>query len=234
MADWLSALGARPAGELTCFVCPIVEASDDQRIQEIIDALEVRPEITGLCSPHASRLVELAGKEPRRATAVLEALARHAANRLAGRSTGHRRRQRVDWLTLLVPWIGPTHAPAPLAECDLCVELVRDERRVVSSLALALTDDRMRAQLEAVSLPCRTHLRQVLAGARPEVQSWARNWTLRELDQLTAQLNDYVWKCDWNRRDEPRGDEQLAPLRALQLLAGSSRVAAWRPRDPKV
>lgn len=237
-AEWLKRLRSRKRGDQSCFVCRVVEACDDRGLHALLVAVPEVPEhareITELCSHHASRLVDLSGGEPLRIAAtgtILSAQADRARLRLAEWRVRREGGFPVPrWLGRLA-WM-PRRSAERIRQsaCRPCRQLERDERAAIASLSLALDEADVRAELRNAELPCWSHLQQIRAAAPPRSAAWVGEWTLRQLDQLTAQLNDYIRKCDWNHRDEPHGAEQISPLQALHLLAGAPMLAPWRAR----
>lgn len=109
------------------------------------------------------------------------------------------------------------------APCPACRQA--DEREILYLDALLEhlpADDGFREQFRASDGLCLPHLRRALARvrARPTFQALV-DGQRHIWQRLAGELEEQIRKSDWRFRDEPRGDESGAWLRALAALAGA-------------
>ena len=78
-----------------------------------------------------------------------------------------------------------------------------------------------RAVEVAIDGLCWSHIREIMTTAPPGAVRLWRQDTAQRFEALADELRDYLHKCDWNFRHEPRGAEQDSWLRALHLLGGT-------------
>ncbi|MBI4561046.1 MAG: hypothetical protein HY724_03295 [Candidatus Rokubacteria bacterium] len=69
---------------------------------------------------------------------------------------------------------------------------------------------------------CVGHFLQAKEFAPCEVLRDLADLQVRKLRLLEGQLREYLRKCDWTHRDEPRGEEQGAWRRAIEHYGGSA------------
>jgi hypothetical protein len=191
-----------------CAVCRAGRAAAATAVERLPGA---PPGPIELCAPHAWLAVERVGAEAVRARLVpgLE----HLAERVAGAgeeiaraaplalgpfelSTPAARRARAELARRLGPGRG----------CAVCAAQVAAEEAAVDSVDGAM---------------CRVH---VLLAARAGGAQGALTLALSDGERgwrsVVADLDEYIRKNDYRFRDEPRGDEQRAPWRAVALVAG--------------
>jgi len=86
----------------------------------------------------------------------------------------------------------------------------------LAELALACSD---RATPEGAAL-CVPHLALVFRVAPPEKAAALARREIRACQRLREELAEYIRKQDYRFREEPRGVEEMSPLRALAIVAG--------------
>lgn len=153
-----------------------------------------------LCSPHAWRAVELVGVEAVRAR--LRPALEHLLERIEGVEGDLARAAPVALgpVELTLPWVRRLRGElavrlAPGGGCAVCAAQLVGE-----------------VQVDARGPVCRPHLRGPNTGA---LDRWR---------EIVADLDEYIRKNDYRFRDEPRGDEQRAPWRAVAAAAGARSV----------
>jgi hypothetical protein len=111
------------------------------------------------------------------------------------------------------------------ARCPACEAETDAERRYVSGLLRCLRDAAFRDAFQRSAGLCLPHFRHTLAQARHDEQITALVQTqMAAWEALHAALGEYIRLQDYRFRDEPRGDEQQAPLRAIQMIAGADGI----------
>ncbi len=124
--------------------------------------------------------------------------------------------------------------PRPGAECPVCVHVAQGSAAELRELARALgdTDERVRRAYEESNGLCLPHLAALLAIApespeRDEIVARIE----RTVSELRAELREFDRKRAWDKRHEPKGDEQTAWLRAALVLGGAYEALAAEARD---
>jgi hypothetical protein len=120
-------------------------------------------------------------------------------------------------------------ALAPQAACPACDAEADAERRTIAALLRELRAPDFLAAYGASDGLCLPHFRRALAEARRDEQITALVQTqLAAWRALHAGLSEYIRLQDYRFRDEPRGDEQRAPARAIDAIAGAKGRANGR------
>jgi hypothetical protein len=113
-------------------------------------------------------------------------------------------------------------ALAPQAACPACDAAADAKRRVTAALLRELREPAVAAAYRASDGLCLPHFRRALAEARHDEQITALVQTqLAAWRALHAGLSEYIRLQDYRFRDQPRGDEQRAPGRAIAAIAGA-------------
>lgn len=109
----------------------------------------------------------------------------------------------------------------PQASCPACDAAADAERRFIGALLKYLREEPFVAIYRQSSGLCLPHFSRTLAQARFDdqiavlVQTQLTIWR-----DLHAALGEYIRLQDYRFRDEPRGEEQQAPRRAIRIVAG--------------
>ena len=112
---------------------------------------------------------------------------------------------------------------APAAPCPACRQADEREALYLDALLAHLpADEPFRDLFRASDGLCLPHVRQALARVRGRAAFQALVEAQRAIWQrLAGELEEQIRKTDWRYRDEPRGDESGAWLRALATLSGA-------------
>jgi hypothetical protein len=122
-------------------------------------------------------------------------------------SRGKREKQRFDILKRQKP-------------CPLC-ETIEFYEKYASRVAVQLLSEAQYRDLYRKSTGlCRDHLLQVLELATPELEDFLLDEYSSRLDELSAEFQEYFRKLDYKNAAEPRGAEQDAWKRAVNLIHG--------------
>lgn len=150
------------------------------------------------------RLLENAGYQ-----APAASLSRRAKNALDGRRPPPAN-------TRLVAELGPQ------AACPACAQARTTEEVLIATLIEGLLgDDGLLPAYQSSQGLCLRHFRQALAEARnPAVFEALVGAQRAKWERLVEQLSEIVRKEDYRFRDEPRGEEIGASLRAIAALCG--------------
>ncbi len=110
----------------------------------------------------------------------------------------------------------------PQAPCPVCVHAETTEQVLISTLVKELIgEDGLLAAFQASEGLCLHHLQQALAQTPDAAVFDALMSVQREIWQrLVEQLAELIRKEDYRFRNEPRGEETGASLRALAILSG--------------
>jgi hypothetical protein len=112
------------------------------------------------------------------------------------------------------------------ARCPACDAQSDAERRYTSGLLRCLRDESFREAFRAGAVVCLPHFRHLLAQARHDEQITTLVQTqLAAWETLHAALGEYIRLQDYRFRQEPRGEEQQAPFRSIQAIAGADGIA---------
>ena len=171
-----------------------------------------------LCPAHAKEVVRRGGTIA--IGPVWLGLAREA---LAGMALQARAAAKPGQRGLVPRWPhrgAPAGRSATAASCPACnaTETLTDE--ALDRLLAALAEPRGRERYRASGGMCQTHLRAALERAPLPALRLLVEVQMGRLYHLDAELADYFHKSDYKHRDEPRGREQTAWLRAIALLVG--------------
>ncbi|MCL5075775.1 MAG: DUF6062 family protein [Chloroflexi bacterium] len=105
--------------------------------------------------------------------------------------------------------------------CPICDRLREDELEQTVRFREALSIEGQANSLQQGHALCLPHLRLTLSD-QPLMVDKALIWSyLTRIEELSSQLREYIRKHDWRFRDEPRGEEQMAWFRAIELFVGS-------------
>ncbi|MGH2894458.1 MAG: hypothetical protein ACRDPM_14520 [Solirubrobacteraceae bacterium] len=182
--------------------------------------------------PCAAHLHDLAGEDPaaarvlidrKRATTItgLQQLLDHLA--AVPPPTGRRRRRRDEEPPQPVDTLTPNH------QCPACRARGVAEARQRDLLAAALELGSIRRLYEASHGLCVRHCRQRQPEAVARVAHRVVNARVAVLDWEVQEVSrKYAWAC----RDEPKGPEQNAWLRALGQIDGRVLLGGPAPSDP--
>jgi len=110
----------------------------------------------------------------------------------------------------------------PQAPCPACAQAETTEEVLIATLVEGLLgDDGLLPAYRASEGMCLKHFRQALSEARsPAVFEALVDVQRTKWQQLVEQLSEIVRKEDYRFRDEPRGEEVGASLRAIAALCG--------------
>lgn len=114
---------------------------------------------------------------------------------------------------------------APQAPCPACVEAETMEDIHLSTLIENLLGENgLLAAYQSSDGLCLPHFRQALARVRGEAVFDALVNAQRAIwERLVGHLSEIIRKSDYRFRDEPRGEESGASLRAIAALSGARR-----------
>ena len=165
-----------------------------------------------LCAPHGWRGVERVGAEAVRAR-VRPGL-EHLVERI----------ERADFGAVAPVVVGPVELTLPgarRARGELALRLAPGRGCAVCAAQLAAEEEAIGGP--EVGVVCRPHLMTALrvqgaltpALSQGEREAWAA---------IVADLDEYIRKNDYRFRDEPRGEEQRSPWRAVAMVAGARDV----------
>lgn len=212
-----------------CSICTLLAEAEEEALGQLLDAgrdpderSQPLPAGGGLCARHAWRLDRLAAGSDAASTLYRE-LARRALDELetlAARLAREPERRRAGLVRRLAGVRQPA-AQLSAARCPACAGREDHERRLVAALAGALGDDGFRHDLGRSDGLCLPHLRRVLARSDRTGVSVLADLHRRRLAALDRELQDYIRKCDWSHRHEPKGEEQTAWIRAIARFSGN-------------
>lgn len=115
----------------------------------------------------------------------------------------------------------PAGRLAPQVECPACEEQRLAEERYLTVCLEQMGNQQFRARYEQSEGICLPHLRQALArNGQGERLATLVAVELEKLAALRAELAEYVRKNDYRFQYEPKGEEQLAPQRAIRKFGG--------------
>lgn len=187
-----------PAAEDECAACGVGRAAAAAAIGRLGGA---PPGPLELCAPHAWRAVHHAGAHAVRARLV--PLLDHLAERVEA--------AREELARAMPLALGPFEIATPAAR-RARVELAR---RLGPGQGCAVCAAQVAAEENAPPSArlCRAHILTWPAAvpSREEVSVWRG---------IVADLDEYIRKNDYRFRDEPRGEEQRSPWRAVAMVAG--------------
>ena len=111
---------------------------------------------------------------------------------------------------------------APQSKCPVCAQAETMESIYLSTLVENLVGEGgLLAAYETSDGLCLSHFRQALTRVRDETVFEALMNTQRAIwERLVGHLSEVIRKSDYRFRDEPRGEENGAWLRAIAALAG--------------
>jgi hypothetical protein len=214
-----------------CPVCALVGRAVDRHLVayavEGVNDLEIRARLRasrGYCNRHAHRFWE-AVRHPFGAALIYQDVIINLIRALeAADPTAASPLERL-MTTLGAPRsraAADAAALAPQAACPACAAEADAERRTVAALLRELREADFLAAYQASDGLCLSHFRRALAEARRDEQLTALVQTqLVAWRALHADLTEYIRLQDYRFRDEPRGDEQRAPARAIDAVAGA-------------
>jgi hypothetical protein len=112
---------------------------------------------------------------------------------------------------------------APQAACPACVEADKMESIYLNALVENLMgDDGLLADYQASDGLCLPHFRQALTRVRDEqVYDALMNAQQALWERLVGHLSEIIRKSDYRFKDEPRGEESGAWLRATSAISGN-------------
>jgi hypothetical protein len=112
---------------------------------------------------------------------------------------------------------------APQAACPACVEADKMESIYLNALVENLMgDDGLLADYQASDGLCLPHFRQALTRVRDEqVYDALMNAQQALWERLVGHLSEIIRKSDYRFKDEPRGEESGAWLRATSTISGN-------------
>ena len=198
-----------------CGFCRLRAKRDDRAVWVLLyegrQEPDVRREVVaagGFCAHHTDRLLRVALRDDLTA-GLAELFELVIATVRVEPAAGGRRRARH----------GRAH------RCPLCRQSDEGEGRMASFFATRLADSEdARDRYRKGDGFCTPHVRLVCAHANDPEAAFLRDDLDRRLAATAAGLREYRRKRDYTARDEPPGDERLAPARAAQLLARSVRA----------
>jgi hypothetical protein len=89
----------------------------------------------------------------------------------------------------------------------------------------AMTGNRWRALYESSDGLCLAHLRFALSDAHhPNATAFLLRVEREKIASLLAEVQEYLRKCDYRFKDEPKGSEQDSWVRALAKFVGTQEV----------
>jgi len=125
------------------------------------------------------------------------------------------------------------------ATCPACARLdLFFEQHFVATLVAHLGEEAFREGFRLSFGLCLPHLYQAIASHRDHPNlPVLLDLELQKLSSLRGELNEYLRKLDYRCLAEPRGDEQTAWRRVIELFAGKPQVfgpdrASGAVRDP--
>ena len=109
------------------------------------------------------------------------------------------------------------------AHCPLCQAAAEAAESKIDILLEELANDSfLDAYVSSAGLLCRPHLLVALAKDPAEaIVGPLLEKHLRVLDADAAELDEYLRKKDYRFSDEPKGAEQVAPLRTIETFVGT-------------
>lgn len=226
--------------------CPVCRLKDeavrrhlDGLLWESVNDTGVRHDIRaarGLCQQHAWQLVE--GGSSLGAVIIMHDVMQTvlrilSAARFQPAAPSLRRRAR-DVLSPGNPAPANVDLVAelgPQARCPTCLHAETTERVLVDTLVEGLSDqDGLLTAFRASEGLCLHHFRQALTRAHTAAIFEMLTAVQRDIWQRTLdQLGEIIRKEDYRFRDEPRGAETGASLRAIATLSGPQIVTVRQP-----
>jgi hypothetical protein len=220
-------------GESGCALCTLVSRSLTRYISSLLyESVNSPParqrlrDSLGLCASH-NELV----REARSASGAA-IIQRDLLKTLSTRLANNEQSGTSGWLEDLFrpPKANRGGTLTPEQLCPACVAAEERERDYVDVLLTSLDDAEMLAALRASAGLCAPHLRMALSRARGAQAERIKAEQLVIWQRLIAELDEFIRKLDYRFTHEGMGAEGDAWDRALDLVAGKTRVMGSRVR----
>ncbi|MCL5074224.1 MAG: DUF6062 family protein [Chloroflexi bacterium] len=117
----------------------------------------------------------------------------------------------------------------PSGTCPACENVATTARWGLRNLLLSLEDAEIAELYHHSSGLCMRHLWMALEIDEEAVLKEIVRDQIARLESLERELEDYFHKTNYRFRHEPRGEEQTAWLRAVELFAGQRPPLSERP-----
>jgi hypothetical protein len=202
-----------------CPICTVVAGCSDKYIRWFLmenysqASTLINLSEGGFCRDHAYKI---AGLSTHQLSVTYEFIVKDLANKTAKArenhpdkipSRGKREKQRFDVLKRQKP-------------CPLC-DTIAFYEKYAGRVALQLLSEAQYKDLFQKSTGfCRDHLLQVLELATPELEDFLLDDYRSRLEKLSAEFQEYFRKMEYRDASEPRGTEQDAWKRAINLIHG--------------
>ena len=111
--------------------------------------------------------------------------------------------------------------PAPTGTCRACTLRSQKEAGYCAALAALVSEKSLDRNRPTSSLICLPHLRRTLELVPADTAIALVYQTIGAVQQLRADLAEYIRKHDYRFQAEPKGAEQAAPVRVLAFVAGA-------------
>jgi len=214
-------------GDIECLIClQAMEGVDEFLIRlgaegEASPAIMTRLEgAYGLCQRHSWQLVRVG--HPDQLSALYQHLLRTTITRLEAahevlnlprrglQAKTSRRRRLLAARNLLRPR-GP---------CPACVHQAGVVRQAIEHLVTAVSMNPPQREGHDLPMLCMSHFFRAVGSADRDTALVLLQAQRRVLQKLAEELGEYARKLDYRFRDEPKGEEQTAWLRAVRLFTG--------------
>ncbi|NPV53738.1 MAG: hypothetical protein HPY71_09475 [Firmicutes bacterium] len=115
--------------------------------------------------------------------------------------------------------------------CPLC-QTLQDAETFASKLLVEMLQEPVgRALFTQSEGLCLEHFAMVLTYASPETAAFLAQDYLQRMADLREGFREYFRKKDYRFAAEPKGEEQVTWLKAVERFAGSGRIPYWISKD---